>query len=145
MDLRHDGGALSNGGRDAFSRAGPHVADGEHAGLAGLERQDARRDALVPSVTSAPVTTKPLSSTATQCSSQAAFGSAPMNRKRWRSEHVCRPRLAVVEYRTSKSTDLVALQPDNFGVGVQFDIGKCSNPIDEIARHRSFQALPAHH
>src|SRR5262249_41668286 len=37
----------------------------------------ARRDALVPSVKSALVTTKPLSSTATQCSSHAAFGSAP--------------------------------------------------------------------
>ena len=56
-----------------------------------------------------------------------------------------RSRLAVAEYRTGKSTDLVALQLDNFGVGVQFDIGKCGNPIDEIARHRSFQALPAHH
>ena len=30
---RHDGGALSNGRRDAFSRAGPHVADGEHAAV----------------------------------------------------------------------------------------------------------------
>ena len=40
VDLRRDGGALSNGRRGAFSRAGPHVADGEHVGLAGLERQD---------------------------------------------------------------------------------------------------------
>ena len=35
-----------------------------------------------------------------------------------------RPRPAVAEYRASKSTHLVAFQPDNFRVRVQLDIGK---------------------
>ena len=42
---------------------------------------------------------------------------------------------AVAEHRAGEPAGLVALQPDDFGSGVQFDIEKCSNPIDEIAGH----------
>ena len=44
-----------------------------------------------------------------------------------------------------ESTYLVALEPDHLGVRVQRYIRKRSNPIDGIARHRGFRALPAHH
>jgi hypothetical protein len=53
----------------------------EVAGEAGLERQRGPA-ALTPA---RPVRTKPLASSAARCWSQAALGSAPMNRKRWRS------------------------------------------------------------
>src|SRR5439155_8181296 len=37
VQCRDDLRPLSHCGRDAFHRTGPHVADGEHAGAAGLE------------------------------------------------------------------------------------------------------------
>jgi hypothetical protein len=119
VDLRHDGGALSNGRRDAFSRAGPHVADGEHAGLAGLERQDspAGRACALSKICSGHHEAFVVHRDAMLEPSGVRIGANEQEEVAERTT-VCRPRLAVAEYRTSKSTDLVALQPDNFGVGV---------------------------
>ena len=89
VDLRHDGGALADGGRDPLGRAGAHVADREHARPCwSRAAAAARRIGSAPLAKPSPVTTKPLSSTATQFCSQPAFGSAPMNRNRWRSGQV---------------------------------------------------------
>src|SRR5260370_4091079 len=41
VDLRHHGGAFADRRRNALGRARAHVADREHAGHAGLERQGA--------------------------------------------------------------------------------------------------------
>ena len=40
MNLRDDRGAFADRGRDALGGARPDIADGEHAGMAGLERQN---------------------------------------------------------------------------------------------------------
>jgi hypothetical protein len=39
VDLRHRGGTFADRRRDALGRAGPYVADREHPGKTGLERQ----------------------------------------------------------------------------------------------------------
>ena len=55
-----------------------HVADREHAAAAGLQRSPVAAGVC-------PVSTKPLASSATpDPASQSVFGSAPMNRNRWR-------------------------------------------------------------
>ena len=43
MDLRDDRGAFADRAADALDRARAHVADGEHAGHARLERRGRRR------------------------------------------------------------------------------------------------------
>ena len=40
MNLRHDGGSFSDRSRNTLGRTCPHIADGEHTGPTGLERQD---------------------------------------------------------------------------------------------------------
>ena len=110
MDLRHDGGALSNGRRDAFSRAGPNVADGEHARLAGLERQDspAGRARALSKVCSGHHEAFVVHRNAMLELSGVRIGANEQEEVAEQTT-VGRPRLAVAEYRTGKSTDLVAL------------------------------------
>ena len=75
----------------------------------------------------APVTTKPLLSTVTQRSNQVAFGSAPMNRKRWRKGRVSVARLTIAEHRRGEARALVSLQRNHLGSGMQLNIGERGN------------------
>ncbi len=98
-----------------------------------------------PSATASPVRTKPLASTAARFWSQAALGSAPMNRNRWRSVQV-----RVAPLAASRKTAAVRpsvrspSRPDHLLADVQLDVRQGGDAVDQVARHGRLEPAPAH-
>jgi hypothetical protein len=81
-------GTFADRGRDPLGRSRPHISDGKDVRLLVSRGRGGRPIAPLPSANLLPVMTKPLPSTSTHCSSQFAFGSAPINKKMWRNGQV---------------------------------------------------------
>ena len=148
MDELHADRAFADGRGDALDAARAHVADGEDAVAAGLEagtagaRAASWRAASSSRVTSVPVLTKPLSSSATQPSSQPVLGSAPVMRKTWR---ICARLDAAVAAAPAHALEvLVALEADDLAVRPERDVRVLLDAADEVARHRLGEAGAAH-
>ena len=94
---------------------------------------------------SAPVSTKPLASSATpDPASQSVFGSAPMKRNRWRigrrissPDAPCRQRTAS-SMPSAPSSALICVRVTHL------DIGQSGDAVDQIARHACRQVRAAH-
>jgi len=84
MQRRHDLGAFADRRRNALDRTRTHVADREDALAAGFQLTAIAARLGTPQH-------EPLASNATpDPDSQFVFGSAPMNRKRWRIDRLTR-------------------------------------------------------
>ena len=129
-------GALADGGGHPLDRPAAHVADGEHAGLAGLQQQRPAAAALPARVgaASAPVRTKPSSSRASWSASQPVCGSAPMKTNRARA--ASRRRSPVRLSSTTSASSASSPTSSRTSVWSRTSTpGVALDPVDEVAGH----------
>jgi hypothetical protein len=131
VDLGDDGSALPDGGGDALGRSRTHVADGEHAGQARLQRKRrARRIRAIDRPRPARQDEAPGIAIDAILQPSGIWVGADEQEKVAKRAAVLIARDAVTEYYARQSLNRVALKFGHFCTSVQLDVGQGRDAVD---------------
>jgi len=139
MDLRDDGSPLTDGGGYPFGGASAYVSNGKNARATRLERQ-----ALA--VTDA-VSCKNEALSIDRDTAVEPAGvriGADEQKEVARGTFLGLPGLDVTEYGTGQTCLSIAMQANNLNTHMEFDIGQCRDPVDQILGHGLLERSPDH-